>query len=386
LTGFATPSWHTDAAGAVHDFPELVKTNSIYVLPADAILSIKNRHLLISRNTGRERHPIDVFFSSLANDIGEFAAGIVLSGGDSDGTLGVKAIKEHGGLTFAQAKDGFGPRHPDMPEAAISTGLVDFAIPVEDMGAKLVDFANGIDVLEGIVASSVGGAEGQTIEQAMPEIYGILRNQIGHDFSGYKTTTFMRRVQRRMQVTQLFTMDGYIERLRQDTQEVGALFRDLLINVTNFFRDSEPFESLSNLVVPKLFEGRGAGDSIRVWVPGCSTGEEVFSIGILLREHMNKLTAIPRVQIFATDIDERALGVARAARYPAGLLEGVSPERLGRFFIPDGGSFVVSKDVRELCIFSPHSVIRDPPFSRMDLVSCNRGKSVGAAFLQACRI
>jgi two-component system CheB/CheR fusion protein len=237
------------------------------------------------------------------------------------------------------------------------------------MGQRLVDFARGIAVLESL-AASIPIAEDQTIDQAMPEIYGILRNQIGHDFSGYKTKTFMRRVQRRMQVTQLLTMDGYIERLRRDPQEVSALFRDLLINVTNFFRDAEAFEHLANIVVPKLFENRGAGDTVRVWVPGCSTGEEVFSIGVLLREHMDQLTALPRVQIFATDIDERSLGVARAARYPAGLLDSVSPERRRRFFVPDGASFVVSKEVREFCIFSPHSVLRDPPFSRMDLISC----------------
>jgi two-component system CheB/CheR fusion protein len=173
-----------------------------------------------------------------------------------------------------------------------------------------------------------------------------------------------------MQVTQLKTMEGYVERLRQEPQEVGSLFRDLLINVTNFFRDQEAFDALAASVIPKLFESRGADDTVRIWVPGCATGEEVFSIGILVREHMDHLSAIPRVQIFATDIDERALVVARAARYPGPLLDTVSPERRARFFIPDGGSFVVSKDVRELCIFSPHSVIRDPPFSRIDMVSC----------------
>src|ERR1700758_1408356 len=180
----------------------------------------------------------------------------------------------------------------------------------------------------------------------------------------------MRRVVRRVQVTQLASIEGYLERLRQDPQEVHALFRDLLINVTNFFRDGDAFENLATSVVPKLFEGRGAGGAVRVWVPGCATGEEVFSIAILLREHMDKLSAIPRVQIFATDIDQRALAVARSARYPEALLDSVSPERRKRFFLLDGGRYVLSKDVRELCIFSPHSVIRDPPFSRIDLISC----------------
>jgi two-component system CheB/CheR fusion protein len=173
-----------------------------------------------------------------------------------------------------------------------------------------------------------------------------------------------------MHVTQIETISGYTERLRQDPKEVSALFRDLLINVTNFFRDAGAFQALEELVIPKLFEGRGATETVRVWVPGCATGEEVFSIAILLRERMDNLTAVPRVQVFATDIDELALAVARSGRYPEALLDSVSAERRRRFFIPDGGSFVVSKDVRDLCIFSPHSVIRDPPFSRIDLVSC----------------
>ena len=348
-----------------------VENNRIYVMPADAILTVANRRLHIRKNNSRrERKPIDIFLSSLAVDVGELAGGIILSGGDSDGTLGVKAIKERGGITFAQVGDGFGPRHPDMPEAAISSGLVDLAIPVEDMGAKLAEFARGVDLFDAISAEDDSGKNEITFKHVLPDIYGILRNQIGHDFSGYKARTFLRRVQRRMQVVQLKTIEAYVERLRQDPQEVGALFRDLLINVTNFFRDEDAFETLATKVIPKLFEGRGADDTVRIWVPGCATGEEVFSVAMLVREQLERQTAVPRVQIFATDIDERALGVARAARYPGALLESVSPARRARFFILDGGSYVVTKDVRELCIFSPHSLIRDPPFSRIDLISC----------------
>ncbi|HEX4194863.1 MAG TPA: CheR family methyltransferase [Stellaceae bacterium] len=353
-----------------------VENNHIYVLPADATLEIRNRRLELRKTTSRRpRKPIDIFLSALAVDIGELAGGVILSGGDSDGTLGVKAIKERGGITLAQIHNGFGPQHPDMPDAAISSGLIDFAIPADEMGTKLAEFVRGGELLDQMIDGQMiegvppGDAE-LTVHQALPEIYAILRNQIGHDFSGYKARTFMRRVQRRMQVTQLATIDAYVERLRQDPSEVGALFRDLLINVTNFFRDEGAFETLATTIIPKLFEGRGADDTVRIWVPGCATGEEVFSIAILAREYMERLTAVPRVQIFATDIDERALAVARAARYPGALLDTVSPERRRRFFISDGGSFVVSKDVRELCIFSPHSVIRDPPFSRIDLVSC----------------
>jgi two-component system, chemotaxis family, CheB/CheR fusion protein len=348
-----------------------VAINQIYVMPADAVLGIDQRRLQLRKTSSRrERKPIDIFLSALAVDLGELSGGVILSGGDGDGTLGIKAIKERGGITFAQVADGFGPQHPDMPDTAISTGLIDFAIPVEDMGAKLVEFVRGSALLEEMISGAEPVSEDQVMDEALPEIYGILRNQVGHDFSGYKTKTFMRRVQRRMQVSQLRTVPGYVERLRQDPQEVGALFRDLLINVTNFFRDEDAFETLATTIMPKLFEGRGADETVRIWVPGCATGEEVFSIAILVREQMDRLVAIPRVQIFATDIDERALVVARAARYPESLLDSVSPERRARFFISDGGSYVVSKDVRELCVFSPHSVIRDPPFSRIDLVSC----------------
>jgi len=349
-----------------------VQANQVYVMPSDAILGIQKRCLTITKNTGRRAgKPIDIFFSALAVDVGELAVGVVLSGADSDGTLGVKAIKEHGGLTLAQARNGFGPQHTDMPNAAISSGLVDFAVPVEQIGAKLADFVRNATMFNEIAASSEQPDFIEpAIDGALLEICDILRNQVGHDFSGYKPRTFLRRVHRRMQVTQSRSTEAYVERLRQEPQEVAALFRDLLINVTNFFRDGDAFAALAATVIPKLFEGRGADDTVRIWVPGCATGEEPYSLGMLVREHTETLRAVPRVQIFATDIDDHALAVARAARYPGPLLDSVSPERRKRFFVADGGSFVISKDVRELCIFSPHSVIRDPPFSRIDLVSC----------------
>lgn len=351
-----------------------VEPNQVYVLPADAVLGIEHGRLTITRPPPgrRERKPIDIFFSALAADQGEHAAAVVLSGGDGDGTLGIKAIKERGGMTLAQVADGYGPNHPGMPDSAIASGLVDFALPVGEMGSRLVDFARGLHLLDDIteVAGPAAQAQTQALEATRQEICAILRNQVGHDFSGYKPKTFLRRVQRRMQVAHLDTVAVYLELLRQQPQEVNALFRDLLISVTNFFRDADAFDALATMVVPKLFQGRGADDTVRVWVPGCATGEEVFSIAILLREQMDKLDALPRVQVFATDIDERALSVARAARYPGPLLDSVSAERRARFFIPDGGSYVVAKEVRDLCVFSPHSVLRDPPFSRIDLVSC----------------
>ena len=346
-----------------------VQPDHVYVLPENAVIGIQNGRLRVhpADASHRERKPIDLFLSTLAKDQEERAGAIILSGGDGDGTLGVKAVKARGGLTMAQTGDGSAPQHPDMPDSAINSGLVDFAIPVEEMPEKIAQFAQGLESMERFVDR---GNEDERQRGILQRIYALLRSQTGHDFRGYKTKTFGRRVHRRMQVLQLSTVESYAERLRQEPSEVAALFRDLLIGVTSFFRDEAAFEALRTLVIPKIFEGRGADDVVRAWVPGCATGEEVYSLAVLMREHMATLDAVPKVQIFATDIDEAALGAARAARYPEALLEGVSDDRKSRFFTRDGSAYVVNKEVRDLCIFSPHSVVRDPPFSRMDLVSC----------------
>ena len=350
--------------------------NTVYLRPPRCTMTIVDGRLRL-RPAARERpdrQPIDIFLASLARDCGDCAASIVLSGGDGDGTLGTKAVKEAGGMTLAQLADGAaagrGPSHPDMPLSAIATGLVDFAVPAEDMGTHLVTFARGIADADMAEVSADTSGSGERGDERRQEIYAILRNQVGHDFAGYKVKTFDRRVLRRMQVAQLDTLEAYLDLLRREPKEAGALFRDLLINVTNFFRDSDAFDKLAEIVIPRLLEGRGADDVVRVWVPGCATGEEVYSVAILMREYLDRLTAVPRVQIFATDIDERALAIARAGRYPEGLLENITPERRKRYFIEDGGSSLLTREVRDLCIFSPHSVIRDPPFSRIDLISC----------------
>ncbi|MWP40124.1 PAS domain-containing protein [Rhodobacter sphaeroides] len=344
----------------------------VYVLPQGHILTIRRGCLELEAEDSltRERKPIDVFLSSLAVDQGENAVGIIMSGGDSDGTLGVKAVKERGGITMAQISDGSEVQNAEMPDSAIASGLVDFAISVEEMGPTLQRIRQSHGALADIVAREHMEGEAGTLTRAQIEIARILRTHCGHDFARYKGKTFLRRVRRRMQVAHIPSLEAYIERLRTTPGEAQALFRDLLINVTDFFRDAEAFATLESTVIPRLFQGRGADETIRVWVPGCATGEEVYSIGILMREAMEASEPAPRVQIFATDIDEPALSVARAGRYPEPMLESVSPERRKRFFRREGASFVVSKDVRDLCIFSPHSVISDPPFSRMDLVSC----------------
>jgi two-component system CheB/CheR fusion protein len=351
---------------------EAVEAGHVYVIPPDTLVSMQQGRLQVRKANPakRERNPVDVFLGSLAQDDGERAIAIILSGAGTDGTLGIKAVKEHGGLTLAQGVDGSRPRHSGMPTSAIATGLIDLIVPVEQIPAKLVDYANGLASVADITEAAEGGGEPGKINGARNTICEILRNQVGHDFTGYKERTFLRRVQRRMQVLQLSSIDTYIARLRQDPDEVSLLFRDLLIGVTDFFRDTEAFEALDSLVMPRLLEGKGAGDTIRIWCPGCATGEEIYSIAILLRERLDRLRAVPKVQLFATDIDDLALDVARTARYPAALLHGISPERLRRFFTEEGGSYHLSKQIRDMCIFSSHSVIRDPPFSRIDLISC----------------
>jgi two-component system CheB/CheR fusion protein len=339
---------------------QLVEAQHVYVLPAGAVLTIHEGRLRL-RQTGtaaRERAPIDVFFNSLAEDQGEHAIGVVLSGGGSDGTLGLKAVKENGGLTIAQGANVTRPRFAEMPSNAVAAGFVDLVLPVEDIAERIIAYVRDWAALD-------AGTDG-----VLKKIHILLQRRTGHDFSEYKDRTFQRRVQRRMQVAQTTKIEDYADRVQEDPDEVRALFRDLLIGVTNFFRDAEAFRALETQVVPKLFEGKGAGDEVRVWVAGCATGEEAYSIAILLREHMDIVATPPKVQVFATDIDETAMTVARTARYPAMLVNEVSPERLKRFFVEDGASYRATKDLREMCIFSNHSVIRDPPFSRLDMISC----------------
>jgi two-component system CheB/CheR fusion protein len=356
----------TAANGAV------LEPNELHVCPPDHIMSMVDGRLRLQlRVDEAQRKPIDVYLSSLAEEHGEASIGILLSGGGSDGTLGIKAIKERGGLTLAQGGDGAGPLQTGMPDTAIAAGVVDLVLSVEDMAKRLAAYARNFGKIESLLDDEQDKrGEGDTRRDSYQAIYKILQNQVGHDFSGYKEKSFQRRVRHRMQVSQVAHLKQYIARLREQPDEVTMLFRDLLIGVTNFFRDPGAFDALEKSIIPMLFEGKGAGDTVRIWVPGCATGEEVYSHAILLREHMDTLRASPKVQLFATDIDDHALVVARTGRYPEPLLENVSKQRLKRFFTGDDVSYSVNKDIRDMCIFSAHSVIKDPPFSRIDMVSC----------------
>ena len=349
-----------------------LEPNCIYLLPRDTLMSIGQRRLRVIKRPESVpvRRPVDLFFSALARDCMDYAAGVVLSGANADGTLGIKAIKEYGGITLAQATDGDGPINPDMPASAIASGWVDFVLPANQMGQKLVQLGLGLPAPTegGPNLHEGGGPAGQG--PSCRKIRELLRASHGHEPGGHNDREFMRRVRRRMQIKQLSTVDAYIDHLNQWPQEAIALVRDLSVGSTNFFQDLAAFDVLDRLLVPALLQGRGAADTVRIWVPGCATGEEAYSLAILLREHLDTMAVPPRVRLFATDVDDWALLAARAARYPGQWLEGMSRERRDRHFIADGDGYVVNKHLRDMCIFAPHSVVRDPPFARIDLISC----------------
>ena len=345
-----------------------VQVNCVYIIPPNRDMAFLSGalHLLEPAAPRGHRLPVDFLFRSLAADQRERAIGIVLSGTGSDGTLGVRAIKGEGGMVMVQTPAS--TEFDGMPRSALATGLVDFELPAAEMAVQLLAYmghAFGKNMLPSPPAQP-------KTENALKRIFILLRAQTGHDFSQYKPSTINRRIERRMAVHQVDGVDDYVKYLQQTPIEVEALFRDLLIGVTNFFRDPEAFKQLEQQVTPKLFEGKPAGSVIRVWVAGCSTGEEAYSIAILLQERMDALKGGYKVQVFATDMDSRAIAVARAGVYPAGIAGDVTPERLAHFFTaePDGSAYRIHKSIRDMLIFSEHDVIKDPPFSKLDLVSC----------------
>lgn len=343
-----------------------IEAGHVYLNSPDTILTIADDRFVLTERS-EERNPIDIMLGSLAASAPLRAIAVILSGTGTDGALGVKAVREAGGLTLAQRFNGDPSSHHGMPEAAVATGFVDAVLPIHDLSVRLTEYigAFGSAHLDADPADAAARAQ---LAAEKRELCAILQERVGHDFSGYKSSTFMRRLRRRMQVRGIAELPGYIAFLRAQPEEADLFFRELLIGVTSFFRDAESYEALATLVIPRLFEGHDSDDTIRVWVPGCSTGEEAYSIAMLLREGIG--TSHVRLQIFASDVDENALAIARLGRYPARLLDGLSPERVARYFVSDGAGFAVSKEIRDICMFSCHSLIRDPPFSRVDLISC----------------
>jgi two-component system CheB/CheR fusion protein len=343
-----------------------VQRNCAYIIPPNCDMAFSNGALTLSPPAAPrgQRLPIDSFFRSLAEDQRERAVCIVFSGTGSDGTLGARAIKGAGGMVMAQNPES--TEYDGMPRSVIATGLVDYVLPPAEMPAALIAYAHLLCGTPRLRAPPTS-----TAEQQIKKVLDLLRTRTGHDFSQYKQSTIRRRVERRMAVHQIEQLDRYVAYLEETPGEGTALFRDLLIGVTNFFRDPEAFEALQAQVIARLVADKPPDSVIRVWVTACSTGEEAYSIAILLRETLEAQKKRCRVQVFATDIDARAIEVARAGAYPASIAADLTPERLaGNFSISEDGNARIHKAVRDLLVFSEQDVTRDPPFSKLDLISC----------------
>jgi len=343
-----------------------VGAGRIYVAMSsqDVVLDGRELRPVAPEPTAAGRAPLDRFFRSLAAAQGRDACGILLSAVGADGASGLKAIKEAGGLTIAQEPAATGS--DGIPRAAIASGFVDLVVSAAEIPERLIQIlrdgsSDGIDTLQ---------RSQDAVADALRDILTFLRVRSGHDFGSYKRATLLRRIARRMQVCETESIGTYLKFLREHPSEVGALLRDFLISVTGFFRDREAFSALELQVLPRIFGAADHDAQIRLWIPGCATGEEAYSLAILCAEHRARAADPPAVQIFATDIDDGALAEARAGRYPDTIAADLTEPRLHRWFIPDGPSYRIKKEIREMVLFSSHNVLRDPPFSRLDLISC----------------
>jgi two-component system, chemotaxis family, CheB/CheR fusion protein len=339
---------------------EEIKPNHVYVIPPDRLLQITNHGIsAVEFDKPRgQRTAIDLFFRSVAERTGGGFA-VILTGAGSDGAIGVRAVKETGGIVLVQ--DPEEAEHPSMPRSAIATGVADFVLPLRELAARLVE----------LIAKKQRPAEASEFDQELlGRIFAQVSLRTGHDFSKYRRSTVLRRIARRMQVTRSDDLQGYYEFLRANVDEAQSLLNDMLISVTTFFRDAEVFELLRTSIVPQLFRGRDPNHQIRIWVPGCATGEEAYSIAILLLEEASQQQIRPSIQVFGSDLDTRALATAREGRYPTAIEVDVNQERLRRFFIREADHYRVRQDLRDIVLFANHNLLKDPPFSRIDLISC----------------
>ncbi|MGC2819126.1 MAG: chemotaxis protein CheB [Candidatus Sulfotelmatobacter sp.] len=351
----------------------VVQPNHVYVIPANTSMMIDDGALqLRARTTVRGQHmPIDNFFRSLAEKVGQRAIGVILSGTASDGTEGCRAIKDAGGLTFAQNEES--AKYDSMPRSAVHAGCIDFILTPKDIARELGGIGQHPYVTHVLSSpkDDFRGMEGGEVDA----LFGLLRESTGVDFTNYKHSTLQRRIRRRMDLHKIPNLKDYLLYIAKKPEEVDELYRDLLINVTGFFREPESFLALRKHVYPGLFEGRKPDSPVRVWVAGCSTGEEAYSIAITLLEYLwthtrNISQAATAIQIFATDISETSLDRARSGLYSKAAVANISPERLKRFFVPQDGGYQVNKSIRDMCIFARQNLVKDPPFSNLDLVSC----------------
>ena len=343
-----------------------VKPDCVYIIPPNKDMALMGRRLQLLVPAERKgfRHPIDFFFRSLAEDMGEKAICIVLSGTGTEGTLGLRAVKENGGLALVQEPKT--AQYEGMPVSALATGLADYVLPPEKMPEELLRYVTHVRAMPRKPAVL---PEGKTLEP-LQKIFVLIRAHTGHDFSLYKQNTIIRRIEKRMAILQVRTMTDYASYIRSNTHEIDILFKELLIRVTNFFRDSEAFDALKEKGLPLIFKDRPSDQPVRIWVPGCSTGEEAYSIAIAVHEYMHEMKNLCKVQIFATDIDSEAIGIARAGVYPDSITVDVSPERLERFFTIKGAAYKVKDEIREMIVFAAQNIVKDPPFTKLDMIIC----------------
>ena len=328
---------------------------------------MRDGHIIVSPvNTVEERRaPVDIFFRTLAESHDSRAVAVILSGTGANGSMGIKRVKENGGAAFVQnpQEAEFG----EMPRNSIATELVDEILNVAEIPAKIVDYQKNLGKIT-IPVEPESREEQQ--QQALREIFTNLRVRAGHDFANYKRPTVLRRIERRINVRNLSSLPEYAAYLKENPDETNALLKDLLISVTNFFRDKEAFAYLERDVLPRILTDKTSKDQIRLWVAGCATGEEAYSLAMLLAEQISHLTDAPAVQIFATDIDEDAIAAARNGFYTLNDAADVSPERLNRFFTQEKNGYRVRRELREMILFANHNLLKDPPFSQLDLVTC----------------
>ena len=345
----------------------LIQPDHIYLLPADQHLIIETNFIAVSprMHLAERRAPIDVFFRVFADRHGPRAISVILSGSGADGSMGLKRIKERGGATYVQ--NPLEARYSQMPRNAIATELVDEVLNAGNIPAYIIAYRNSIAMVD-ITENPLTKSELQ--QQAVREIFVQLRMRTGHDFSSYKPATLLRRIERRINIHNLPDLHSYVSYLHKHPNEIISLLKDLLISVTNFFRDSKAFKALEQEIIPTLFAGKTAKDEVRIWIAGCATGEEAYSIAMLCAEHMTNNYDSPKLQIFATDIDDSALASAREGYYSINDAADVSSERLHRFFTADGDKFRARKEIREMILFANHNFLKDPHFSRLDLISC----------------
>ncbi|MFM9885966.1 MAG: chemotaxis protein CheB [Burkholderiales bacterium] len=342
-----------------------LRPNRVYLNPPGGYLALINGALqrMDANTSAALRLPIDYFLRSLAADQHEKAICIILSGTGTDGTLGLKAVKA--GLGMAMVQEAASAKYSGMPSSAVATGLADFILPAADMPRQLVAYARGP-----YLATAAAAQAAELPAAPLQKIFVLLRARTGHDFSGYKGNTVRRRIERRMNLHQIKSPTQYVRYLQENAQEIDLLFKELLISVTSFFRDAEASNALFASALPALVDSRPETDILRAWVPGCATGEEVFSLAILIRECMASMKRHCEVQIFGTDLDSAAIEAARNGRYPEGIAAEVSAQRLERYFVHEGSGFRVRKDIRDMAIFAVQNVIKDPPFTKLDLISC----------------